>query len=82
MRIERGHDSIFAMLNKFQLRRSVRSIPRTMGICGSTTKIESTIDVAYQSGNTVPLVQDASANSIPITSLVEPVIVNADPDPK
>ena len=53
-----------------------------MGICGSTTKIESTIDVAYQSGNTVPLVQDASANSIPITSLVEPVIVNADPDPK
>ncbi len=78
-----------------------------MGICGSTNKIESTIDVAYQTTNTVPLVQDVSANSvsansvsandvsansvsansvsaniIPITSLVIPVTVNADPDPK
>ena len=68
-----------------------------MGICGSTNKIESTIDVAYQTTNTVPLVQDVSANDvsandvsansvsaniIPITSLVIPVTVNADPDPK
>lgn len=35
-----------------------------MGICGSTTKIESTIDVAYQTGNTVPLIQDVSANGV------------------
>jgi hypothetical protein len=64
-----------------------------MGICGSTNKIESTIDVAYQTTNTVPLVQDVSANSVlidvsandvsgAITSLAIPIVVNADPDPK